>query len=130
MERSERVHEKYDPEADLAKRWPGWTVLDTPDVEPGERFFPGYRTVVMNSNGDREWLFAHVVAHLDLDHHVVSGDFTPGDEADADWLAGVRLDLLRLSGSPGEPEPVAIAAESDEDEWDDVPMDGEPTVYR
>jgi hypothetical protein len=122
MLRGERVCETYRPEADFVERWPEWSVFDTSDLPPGERFSPTLRTVLMNSDGDREWAMAHVVAHLDLAHHLMmdEGTFSEAQEADAEGLAGIRLGLYDWSE----------AAESDEDEWDDVPMDGEPTVYR
>jgi hypothetical protein len=119
MMRNERVHEKHQPERELVERWPEWSVFDTPDLEPcAERFSFELRTILMNSDGDREWMTAHVLAHLDLGHHLeVGDDFSETEESDADMLVRVRLDLFDFS-------PLA-----EKDEWDDIPIDGEPTVY-
>jgi hypothetical protein len=125
MQRFERVHEKHKPQQEMAERWPEWSVFDTPDLAPmAERFSFNLRTILMNSDGDREWMTAHVLAHLDLDHHLEGGDITAAEESDADLLARIRLDLLAFDemGDAQEPEPEGA-------EWDDVPMDGEPTVY-
>jgi hypothetical protein len=119
MKRSERVYEKHQPERELTERWPEWSVFDTPDLDPmGERFHFELRAILMNSDGDREWMSAHVLAHLDLGHHLAVGEITEAEESDANMLVLIRLDLFDFD-----------AASTTVDEWDDVPVDGEPTVH-
>lgn len=125
--RGERVCVKYQPEADLAARWPDWAFFETTDIPRGEHFSTVHQSILVNSGGDREWAVAHVLAHLDLGHHLMDGGtFTEAQEADADLMASIRLDLLRWTdhgGTAGLDEP-----DVEGHGWDDVPMDGDPTV--
>jgi hypothetical protein len=116
----ERVCETYHPEVDLAERWPDWWLFDTPDLPRGERFSPTLKTILFNSGGDREWAVAHLLAHLDLGHHLAmrEGTFTSAQEADADLLRRIRMDLLRFEDD----------SRPDDAGWDEIPLDGPPTV--
>jgi hypothetical protein len=125
--RNERVCETHQPEDELKVRWPEWSVLDTVDLPLGsEAFYVPLKAVAVNSDGDREWAMAHVLAHLDLGHHLTKpdGDFGVTEEDEADLMARIRLDVLRADMAVV-PE---VIVESGEFEWADIPVDGPPTV--
>lgn len=120
----ERVFARYCPEVDMADRWPEWRVIELPHMLKGfGEWFDVNDRVIMVKAGmyPRNWTRAHVLAHLDLGHHITAGrGFTAQMETDADGLAGIRLDLLEW-------RPDDVIEPTDDWEWDDIPMDGEPT---
>jgi hypothetical protein len=85
----------FDPLQDWSSRWSAWKLRLTPlPGDCNERFYPDSREVHIDPAGDPEWAVAHATAHLDLRHHLVALDgFTPEQEADADGLARLRLDM-------------------------------------
>lgn len=110
MRMGERVIEQFSALAALQEKFPGWRVVHTQDLDAGcdEEIHRSTRLILIKTEGGcwaREWATAHALAHLDLDHP--GPVFSLDQESDADLLAGLWLDV----------------------EWDDVPMDGEPTVY-
>jgi hypothetical protein len=88
--------EIYDPAADAAERWPEWTVRLADLHGLGEVIDLDARVILTDSaQCGPEMALAHSLSHLDLGHleAVPSGRFSEAQEADADWLAEVRLDL-------------------------------------
>lgn len=86
----------HDPLAELRLRWPGWKVSPRRLDGIPEVWSVGRRIVLL----DRGWCgrdaalaLAHVLAHLDLGHHLRM-PLTEQDEADADGLAMLRLDRI------------------------------------
>ena len=109
MMTGERVIEQVSALAMLEEKFPGWRVVQTADLPEGcdEEINRTARLILIRTEAGRwarEWATAHAVAHLDLGH--AGPVFTRQQEADADMLAGLWLDV----------------------EWDDIPMDGPPTV--
>jgi len=103
--------EQFGALEDMAARWPEWDVMQTPDLPArGEEFHIRSNLILVGvqaTEDGREWAVAHAVAHLDLGHHLEGVPvFTAEQEADADYCATMRLDV----------------------EWDDILLDGEPTV--
>jgi len=103
---SKRLVDQFCVTEELEQRWPGWRVVQTNELPLGcnEEIHHESRLILISEVDDAEWATAHAIAHLELKHKGVT--FTQMEEADADLLAGLWLDV----------------------EWDDIPMDGEPTV--
>jgi hypothetical protein len=133
----ERVDKTFDPEADLAARWPGWSVVEVSDMEPGDQeFYVDCQTVLVNSSEcGRTWMVAHVTARLDQGQHLDTVDaFTVQQDRDVCDLAAFRLDYLAVSPDqryhalelPWHVKQIAHV----EGEWNlgDFPLDGEPSV--
>lgn len=82
----------YDAIDDLTQRYPGWTVLWKPLGVP-ELIYPAGRVVLLEEQDhpDRNRALAHAIVHLDL-HLDSRGEFTDCQEAQAEFLADVRLD--------------------------------------
>ncbi|MFL6158597.1 MAG: ImmA/IrrE family metallo-endopeptidase [Marmoricola sp.] len=93
----------YDPYADLADRYPDWTVgtADLGGVIP-EVLSRSCRVVLLEASDPparQRCSLAHAVAHLDLGHAaVLSGFFENREELQADELAAVRLVPVDLLG--------------------------------
>ena len=92
-----RIVATYNAAADGAMRWPDWRILTTNfHGVTTELLCPSKRAVLVDQEWyeqDPEWAVAHQVAHLDLGHHLDLGrPYTSEDEAQADWLAQLRLD--------------------------------------
>lgn len=92
---SSRVIADYDPEQDLAQKHPQWSVRLSSLHGMGEIVDIAKRLILIDSSsrGD-DYAYAHAVAHLDLGHitRAANGEFTAQQEADAHWLALIRLD--------------------------------------
>jgi len=84
----------HDPWAELAAEWPGWQV-NPRQLDGIPEVWSVARRMVLLDQGwydrDPHLAMAHVLAHLDLRHHLRM-PLTAQDEADADGLAMIRLD--------------------------------------
>lgn len=101
--RGNRKTDKYDAAKDLAERWPGWIVHLKDLAGVPEVICCDERKLLLDVGAWPEgeaYAVAHALAHLDLGHHERYGTFTAEHEAEADWLAQVRLDLPREGGNP------------------------------
>lgn len=88
--------ETYDPAADAAERWPGWTVQLADLHGMGEVIDLDTHVILTDpKHSGPEMAIAHSLSHLDLAHHehAYCGRFSEAQEAEADWLAKMRLDL-------------------------------------
>lgn len=105
MTTPERAIEPFDPHTHLASRWSEWTVKLTEMHGVNEVFDARRRVILIDPQGDEPWALAHAAAHLDLSHHLTGegGPFSPGQEADADWLARINLDLIEWPPTDGDP---------------------------
>lgn len=86
---------RHDPHAEMAERWPDWTVRPTALHGIDEVVAPASRLILLDATrATWDWAVAHALAHLDLGHHEDGrGAFTFEQEQDADWLARLRLDV-------------------------------------
>lgn len=88
----------YNPLADAAERWPGWTFLPTDLRGIMPMLMCSARRVILLDEGwyqmDEDAALAHAIAHLDLGHHQQhqGGRITVDDARQAEWLAQIRLD--------------------------------------
>lgn len=84
---------QYDAAADLKARFPSWKV-EVRTSGPAEQIDAVYRTIQVNPPRSVGYALAHAVAHLDLGHACQHGRgrFSPQQEADAHWLAELRMD--------------------------------------
>jgi hypothetical protein len=108
--RSDRHIDPFDPYSDLAAKWPEWTVKLVELGGLDEVIVTSRQLILIDpARGGEEWAVAHACSHLDLSHHLAGpgGTFSAAQEADADWLARVRLD-------------VSI-------DWPEIAVDGDPT---
>jgi hypothetical protein len=87
-----RLLSKYNPLADAARRWPNWLLAATALNGLAEIISAEGKLILLDVAQwpDAETAFAHALAHLDLGHHTMPAD--PAHEAEADWLASIRLD--------------------------------------
>lgn len=96
MLHTKREFEAYDPGAELSAKWPGWKVSPRPLEGIPEVWSVRRKTVLLDEGWygrDPDMALAHVLAHLDLGHHLRM-PLAARDEADADGLAMLRLDRI------------------------------------
>jgi len=95
MSNSYRLISRYNAFNDQLARHPNWTVKVTELHGLGEVFdLPMRLALVDPAQRGPHYAVAHVLAHLDLGHvnPRSGGRFTAEQEADAHWLACLRLD--------------------------------------
>lgn len=91
---TQRRGRSYSPWSDVGERWSDWTVVSAP-TENHEVIVAGPHLILLDcASTDAELALAHHLSHLDLHMGtVLSGDgFSAQQEAEADWLARLRLD--------------------------------------
>lgn len=93
-----RKFQKYDGLLDAANRWAGWTIKPAPLDGIKEVISPAKKLILFDESRDPCEATAHAVAHLDLRHHEDAGWMCEEQEAQADWLAQVRIDGERSWG--------------------------------
>lgn len=87
-----RIVDAYDAWKDAAERWPGWRIWRVALGRREKVIVPDDKLILVNEKVDPEFGAAQSVSHLDLGHHELTGVLSAEQQAQAQWLARVRLD--------------------------------------